>query len=299
MTHKHSGIRVSPTNGIKCDGHQFTLKANDITLDDVPLGRGSSGAVWRGSVKSTGMPVAVKTVRVDSKDDRKLLLNEVATLVKVEGCPNLVQWFAGFASQKAGEVFLVLELMDGGSMTDIWNKHNGVPPGQLAAIARQVLTGLHHLHSMKLVHNDIKPGNVLYNGKGEIKVADFGITKVMQGSLCGTCTGTQTYLAPEKFNQSYGCKADVWSFGVFMFELATGRHPFAAAKSFPEVFSMVCVEAEPRLQEADGHPFVLCDFVERCLTRDKDARYDAATLLKHDFISMAVSDQELCSWLAA
>lgn len=139
MTHKQSGIRVSPTNGIKCDGHDFTLKADDIMLDDIPLGRGSSGCVWRGSVKSTGMPVAVKTVRVDRKDDRKLLLNEVATLVKVEGCPNLVQWFAGFASQKkAGEVFLVLELMDGGSMTDIWNKHNGVPPAQLAAIARQV-----------------------------------------------------------------------------------------------------------------------------------------------------------------
>merc|ERR1712205_225325 len=142
------------------------------------------------------------------------LLNEVRTLIEAEGCPHLVQWHAGFASRSTRHVHLVLELMDFGSLASL-RTADGIPPPILAAIAKQVLRGIEHLHSRQLLHNDIKPGNILLNRLGEAKITDFGITTSMENSVHDACRGTQIYVSPEKAmagaGTGYSFPADIWS----------------------------------------------------------------------------------------
>lgn len=300
MLHKASGMRVSPNNGIFCAGHEYKLSAQDIELDeDAPLGTGSSGTVWRGTVNKTGAPIAIKVLRVENSSERQHLLNEVRTLIESEGCPYLVQWHAGFASRK-GQVWLILELMDRGSLAGL-RTPSGLPPNMVAAMAFYVLMGLDHLHSRKLLHNDIKPGNVLINADGIVKLTDFGITRSLQSSICRTCMGTQTYLAPEKIEpeDGYSLPSDIWSFGIMIYELASGSHPFAGANScFAAIYKHLIDDPEPRLHEAQGHPASLCNFIERCLVREPSKRASARELLTHDFLASAASEAELSEWLA-
>mmetsp|Transcript_30952 Transcript_30952/g.57958 ORF Transcript_30952/g.57958 Transcript_30952/m.57958 type:complete len:337 (-) Transcript_30952:196-1206(-) len=300
MLHKASGMRVSPTNGIFCAGHEYRLSAQDIEIEgDVPLGAGASGTVWRGTIKTTATPIAIKVLRVENSSERQHLLNEVRTLIESEGCPYLVQWHAGFASQK-GQVWLVLELMDCGSLSGL-RRPSGLPPRILAAVGLQVLKGLDHLHARKFLHNDIKPGNVLLNTDGSVKLTDFGITRSLQNSICCTCMGTQTYLAPEKMEpeNGYSLPSDIWSFGIMMYELASGSHPFASANgSFAAIYQSLIDEPEPRLHEDQGHPSSLCHFVECCLMREPAKRASATELLSHEFLALAASQDELSEWLA-
>merc|ERR1712217_428486 len=115
----------------------------------------------------------------DEKAKREQLLNEIKGLVQAEGCPNLVQWYAGFASKLTNSVHVVLEFMDLGSLEDLKGRLRGagVPPRELACVTRQIMEGLNFLHTRNLLHRDLKPGNILHNSEGYVKLTDFGISK--------------------------------------------------------------------------------------------------------------------------
>merc|ERR1719159_2268511 len=112
-------------------------------------------------IKKTGEKVAVKTIKADDGAKRQQLLSELRGLVSAQGCPNLVQWYAGFAERKSNAVHVVLEFMDRGSLRDLTKKcaANGivVPANFMACISLQIIRGLYHLHEHRLLHRDIKP----------------------------------------------------------------------------------------------------------------------------------------------
>lgn len=302
-------MRVSPDKGIAFEGREYQLSAKDLDIDrDSHLGAGACGTVRLGTIRRTGSAVAVKTLRVDCREERELLLNEVRALVQAEGCPNLAQWHAGFIGARGGQVHLVLELMDCGSLADVQKRlpasSPAMPPTVLACVTLQVVRGVAHLHARKLLHRDIKPENVLVNSSGEVKVSDFGLTKALNVSLPSACMGTKIYLAPEKCcgdGDPYGLPSDIWSVGMVLYELTTGAHPFRHARTFPEIARMLVEEPEPRLVDDGSHPEALRSFVARCLTRETGERADAQDLLVHPFINEdageIMSQQELSTWL--
>jgi serine/threonine protein kinase len=304
LRHRDSGLRVSPDHGIEVDGHEYRLSPADIEVErDEPLGHGTGGVVQAGIHKPTGTRVAIKTVKVDSKAKKEQMLNEIKGLIQAEGCPSLVQWYAGFASKDVGAVHVVVELMDLGSLADLKRRLGGrpTPPAHLARIASQVAEGLHHLHSRSTLHRDVKPENILHNRRGEVKLTDFGISKALTssaGEVAATFVGTATYMSPERaLGQDYSFPSDIWSTGMVAYELACGRYPFTAA-SFIELYQCLCVEAEPRLDPAE-YPPMLCDFVAQCLTREASRRPSAEAILAHEFISEGVEDQvSFADWLA-
>jgi len=290
LRHNPSGMRVTPDCGIEVDGNSYRISPTDIEVEDGEmLGSGAGGVVQAGVHKPTGMRVAIKRVKVDAKNKRQQMLQEIRGLIQAEGCPNLVQWYAGFVAKDTGLVHVIVELMDLGSLADLRRRLGGAgaPAEHLACIAAQIVRGLHHLQQRNFLHRDIKPENVLHNTNGEVKLTDFGISKDLNSSaaVAATFVGTATYMSPERaVGKDYSFASEMWSAGMVIYELATGKYPFEnATGTFLELYNCLCEKPEPRLDEGVFPPH-LCDFVAQCLTRDNLRRPDAAGLVDHPLV---------------
>lgn len=306
LRHNPTGMCVTTDRGVEVGGREYRLNPREIEFDrDDRLGAGSGGVVQAGVHKPSGVRVAVKTVKVDGKENRQRMLSEIQGLIQAQGCPYLVQWYAGFVGKDTGVVHIVVELMDLGSLADLRRRVGGseqrVPEAHLACIAAQMARALEHLHARRLLHRDVKPENVLHDSTGRVKLTDFGISKDLNSTVgvADSFVGTATYMAPERaLGKDYSFKSDVWSVGMVLYEFATGSYPFNH-KAFLDLYECLCVQPEPRLDAADFTP-AFCDFVARCLTRDDLRRSDAATMAHHELIARSGDAERaaFASWLA-
>ncbi|KAG4387899.1 hypothetical protein AAZX31_09G064200 [Glycine max] len=118
--------------------------------------------------------------------------------------------------------------MDGWSLEDLLSKVKKIPESYLAAICKQVLKGLMHLHHQKhIIHRDLKPSNLLINHRGEVKITDFGVSVIMENTSgqANTFVGTYSYMSPERIIgnlHGYNYKSDIWSLGLILLKCATG-----------------------------------------------------------------------------
>ena len=167
------------------------------------LGEGTSGVVKLVQHKHTGTKYAMKVIQLGcSEQERKQILVEVKTLHKSD-VPNIIAFTNAFYVDNA--VHLILEYMDCGSLATVLRRHGALPEPLLARVTSDMLGGLDHLHRvLKVVHRDIKPGNILLNSRAEVKLADFG----MSGQLANTFSrlaswvGTAAYMSPERISGS-------------------------------------------------------------------------------------------------
>lgn len=295
IVHK-GGTALSENTGITVEGHTYELKIEDIELDDAAIGSGACGQVSKGVIKASGIPIAVKKIKIDDKEKKKMLLSELKNLVAAERCPYLVSWYGGFITRNI--VHVVLELMDLGSLKSLSNRaHKAgnprIPPCHLARITLSSVNGLSFLHDSKIVHRDIKPDNILHNSRGEVKLTDFGISRSLDATIamCGTQIGTQVYMSPEMvMGEEYTFGVDIWSFGLVLYELATGEFPLKG-ETIPELFVALMEAPEPRLSP-DEYPPDLCDVVAQCLTREWEKRGDTRMLLNKPFLAGHVETNE-------
>jgi serine/threonine protein kinase len=308
MHHKATGMKVSPESGISFPGSEYKLRPQDIIVEENSrLGAGAGGVVSKGVISTTGQPVAIKVIKVDDKAKRDQLINEIRGLVQAQGCPYLVQWYAGFANSTNLQVSVALEFMDLGSLADLKKRMankgmSGAASNHVAAISAQVTLGLCHLHSKHILHRDIKLENILHNREGRVKLTDFGIAKDLDATLAvaGTFVGTVTYMSPERcLGEDYTFISDIWSVGMVIYEISTGNYPFKDISSFPALFDHLCEKPEPRLDEG-AYPPEQCEYVANSLVRDVAKRWDAERLLTHPFVSgfTEADEQELARFFA-
>ncbi|KAF4661000.1 mitogen-activated protein kinase kinase [Perkinsus olseni] len=309
LCHKQTGISIGQ-KGLK-DGHrEFSIDPEDIEVDDDDciLGRGACGIVTKAVHKQSGTWLAIKAVRVEDKDKRAQLMTDIQALILAQKCEFLVQLYAAYVHKASGCVHVALELMDRGSLEDFTRKIPGkVWPERMLAIAMwQTVEGIRHLHCHHALHRDIKPGNILINSGGQVKLTDFGIAKNLNTTvgLCSTFVGTATYMSPERaIGQDYTYPADIWSVGMVAYELATGHYPFSSITSFPALFDWLCNKDPPRLDSTKFSP-ELCDFVEKTLIKDPTARASAGDLLNAPWLKhIATGDheaarKELAEWMS-
>ncbi|GAB5036524.1 ste ste7 protein kinase [Nannochloropsis oceanica] len=221
----------------------------------------------------------------------RLTINEAVTDTVSQACPFIVSFYDVFADPARGTVNLLVEYMDGGSLEDLVKAGGCDDEVVLANMAKCILLGLNYLHERQKIHRDIKPGNLLMNTKGVVKIADFGVSRNLTGTsdLSKTFVGTVGYMSPERIQgHKYNAKADIWSFGLSLLACALGVFPYerqVSSLSYFEMVNAVCDEPSPELPPGDERfGSELRDFVRLCLLKDPADRPSAEKLLFHPFL---------------
>ncbi|KAL0341773.1 UNVERIFIED_CONTAM: Mitogen-activated protein kinase kinase [Sesamum calycinum] len=250
------------------------------------IGSGAGGTVYKVLHRPTGKLYALKVIYGNHDDAIRIqMCREIQILRDVDN-PNIVKCHNLFDHN--GEIQVLLEYMDKGSLEGTHIPHEP----SLSDLARQVLCGLYYLHKRKIVHRDIKPSNLLINSRRIVKIADFGVSRVLAQTMdpCNSSVGTIAYMSPERINtdlnhgQYDGYAGDIWSLGVSILEFYLGKFPFSVGRQgdWASLMCAICMSQPPEAPASASREFR--DFIACCLQRDPAKRWTAGQLLKHPFI---------------
>ncbi|CAN0870227.1 Mitogen-activated protein kinase kinase 9, partial [Linum grandiflorum] len=278
-----------------------TLVKNAAELEKLQLiGQGNGGTVFKVRHAPTNKIYALKKTTTTTTSHQELSIHR---LISSLSSSHVVSFLGSFQNDVVGNVSILMEYMNGGSLADFAKEKEGgrLSEIKISDVARQVLEGVNVLHSNNVVHRDIKPANFLVNEDStakivEVKIADFGVSKKLPSRLsrCDDYVGTTAYLSPERFDMSSngggydGFAADVWSLGLVFLELYVGRYPLLEEGKKPDWPALMCAvcfgEMPPKLPEEASEEFK--DFVKCCLQKDPSKRWSVAQLMKHPFVAV-------------
>lgn len=222
---------------------------------------------------------ALKFCTPGTDEDKELMFNEVALMKMCESQSITLHVEEAYNDEARSILWIFVELMDC-SITNIIKSMRGreeyYTENALKWVLRQTLKGLHYLHTHNIVHRDIKSDNILTDKNGEVKLADFGYSAQLtqERSARSSKVGTLCWMAPEliKGERRYDTKIDIWSYGIFAFELAEGDPPYIREPQ-SRVMINIITRDPPQISTRWSQDFR--DFVTTCLTVDPDARPSA------------------------
>ncbi len=240
------------------------------------IGEGAFGRVYRGRDRRLARPVAVKVIKPWWAEDPDWALNferEAQLLARVND-PGILQIFD--VGQAAEGIYYVAELVDGESLADRLRR-GPIAPWEACEIAEQLCRALAQAHAQNVVHRDVKPANVLISTHGRVKVGDFGVALLAEGSTDAgslTVVGTPRYMAPEQAQGRPASPAtDVYSVGIVLYEMLSGEPPFTGTSVASLALAHVADAAPPL---GPGVPPALEQIVARALAKDPAQRYEDA-----------------------
>ncbi|MGH2737437.1 MAG: protein kinase domain-containing protein [Actinomycetota bacterium] len=245
------------------------------------IASGGMGTVWRARDEVLGRPVAVKVLHDHLARDPDLFdrfrLEAVAAARLTH--PAVVKVFD--TGIDGGVCFIVMELFDGHTLESLLDERGTLEPEEAARMIRSTLQGLGHAHRHGVVHRDVKPGNILIDRDGYVKVTDFGIAKAAFAgddlTTTGNLLGTSRYLAPEQVTGGpVDARADLYSTGIVLYEALTGRTPFQADTHIATATMRLSKDPVPPRALRSGISRPLNEVVMRALARDPDDRYQSA-----------------------
>jgi serine/threonine-protein kinase len=271
-----------PLDGALLDG-RYRVAARIAT--------GGMSTVYRGLDERLDRPVALKVMDSRYATDQQFLTRfqlEARAVARLKD-PGLVAVYDQGAD--AGHPFLVMELIDGGTLRELLNERGPMPPHAVVAVLRPVLGALAVAHEAGLVHRDVKPENVLISDAGEVKIADFGLVRaVAAAGITSTSVilGTAAYLSPEQVRDgNAGPESDVYGVGVLTYELLTGRTPFSGDSALAVAYQRLDNDVPPPGRAIEGVPPQFDELVARATARDPADRYADAAVMGEELDAIA------------
>lgn len=244
---------------------------------DALIARGGMSAVYLGRDQRLHRPVAVKVMDAAYRDDPVFLSRFEFEARAVAGLkhPGLINVYDQGIDDQV--VFLVMELVEGGSLRELLRERGPMPPHAVSAALGPVLGGLGTAHAAGLVHRDVKPENILISDDGDVKIADFGLVRAVAEAgitSASVILGTAAYLSPEQVESTRAdARSDIYSTGVVMFELLTGRTPFHGDTPLGLAYARLTYDVPAPGDVVDGVPAQFDEIVLRATERDPADRY--------------------------
>jgi serine/threonine protein kinase len=245
---------------------RILVKHDEIAIGK-QIGSGQSGVVKLGIIKATNEQVAVKILhkRALTQPELESFRREIYAL-SVLNHPSLLQ-FKGYTEESP--FFIITEYMENGSLFDlIRSKPALLTPTIRSAIAYDVATGLAYLHAKGIIHRDMKSLNVLLDSRCKAKICDFGMIRTKSAAPMTGLIGTAHWMAPEVLMSApdYDCRVDVYSFGIFMWELLTGQGPYRSMKQADITLGIMSGTLRPPIPADCPDP--VRDLIEVCWAQD-------------------------------
>ncbi len=249
------------------------------------LGEGGFGLVYKAEDPAIGNIVAIKVLNV--QNDESMLRRfraEAVTSAKLRH-KNIVTIF-DFDEQN-GIPYLVMEYLDGKNLQHLVRNRDAVPAINRLSIMLEAAEGLQHAHEQGVIHRDIKPANIMWLSDGSVKIMDFGIARLIQRdtglTAVGYMVGTPEYMAPEQFmGDTVDLQVDIWAYGVVLYELLTGRNPFAGNNPGVTMYKVTHEDPPPVCDVAPELPRSLDPVLRRLLAKKKADRYPSMDDLRVD-----------------
>lgn len=260
-------------------------QVRNYTLTRV-LGEGTYGKVWYAiDTSNTQQQYAIKVVPLSTLIGarRKYMDSEIAILKNIRSRYS-VRFIETF--QTENNLYLVTEFCPGGDLDDYIAKNGPLSDAIGRRVLAQIVIGLDELHSQKIIHRDIKPGNVLLTIENieaaEIRLADFGFARYMEENLTSSYLGTLVYMAPEILsNSKYDYKVDIWSLGILAYKIFIGSQPFDSQDE-QELLQKSAQFTFPPLAQISND---LKDLITRMLAFDSNHRINLDQIKTHPAIS--------------
>ena len=258
---------------------------------DTTIATGGMSTVYRGFDVRLDRPVALKVMDARYAGDHQFLTRfqrEARAIARLKN-PGLVAIYD--QGGDAGHPFLVMELIEGGTLRELLRERGPMPPHAVVAVLRPVLGGLGEAHRAGLVHRDIKPENVLISDDGEVKLVDFGLVRaIAEAGITSTSVilGTASYLSPEQVTGGpTGPRSDVYSAGIMAFELLTGTTPFRGDGALAVAQQRLDRDVPPPSSVIAGVPPQLDAFISCATARNPDDRFPDASGMAEELEAIA------------
>ncbi|EGV60114.1 Pkinase-domain-containing protein [Yamadazyma tenuis ATCC 10573] len=276
------------------------LANSDQIVELNKLGEGNGGSVSKCRLRNGNKIFAMKLINTDSNPDIQKQIVRELQYNRLVSSENIVKYYGTFLIENQSMIGITMEYMGGKSLDAIYKRVIEIDPSNrvnekvMGKIAESILKGLNYLHQQKIIHRDIKPSNILLDFQGNIKLCDFGVSGEVVNSLATTFVGTQYYMAPERImGKPYTVNCDIWSLGLTLLEVSTGKFPFTNVDSLntnlgPIELLQLILEYEPKLEDIPQENIFWSDsfknFIHYCLIKNTEERPSPRQMLQHPWI---------------
>jgi len=280
------------------DNREKSPNSRYIKLNRDKIGQGGQKKVFKAYDTIKGIEVAWNEIDVSPFDSRiqEQIYKEIEILQQCNNqCVYIIKLYDHWIDNSREKIIFITEIATSGSLREFINKVKNIKLRIIKKWIKQILYGIKFLHENNIIHRDIKCDNIFINGTtGNIIIGDFGLAKNMENNITKTILGTPEFMAPEIYNECYDKRIDIYSFGMALLEIVSGKTPYSECDSIPKIWKKVINGIKPKIISRIKHK-KLKDIIEKCICNYSN-RITINELLQNEFLN-STEDDDIESFL--